>query len=176
MKAPGGTTKKNEGPMRTFILMLTAMALVGCTAQPLPRHAQFNQEEYTSYGGFGTGIIYGEAFLTTGVGDVKKAAAGNKVFLNPVTTYSTEWFERHIIGGQLLREPDPRTFRYRHETVTDSDGRFAFENLTLGDYYLACAISWEEPDGYGHASVMGGWAYAKVSLKAGEHKKVVLTR
>jgi len=77
MKAPGGTAKKNEGPMRTLMLMLTAMALVGCTAQPLPRHAQFNQEEYTSYGGFGTGIIDGEAFLTTRGGDVKKAAAGN---------------------------------------------------------------------------------------------------
>ena len=77
MEAPGGTAKKNEGPMRPLILMLTAMALVSCTAQPLNRHAQFNQEEYTSYGGFGTGIIYGEAFLTTRGGDVKKAATGD---------------------------------------------------------------------------------------------------
>ena len=173
MKAPGGTAKKKEGPM--LMLMLTAMALVGCVAQLQPRHAQFNQDEYTSYGGFGTGIISGEVFLTTQGSDVKKAA-GNKVFLNPVTTYSTEWFKRQIIGGQHLKEPDPRTFPYHHETVADSDGRFAFENLTLGDYYLACAISWEVPDGYGHTSVMGGWAYAKVRLKAGEHKKVVLTR
>jgi len=158
--------------MRPLILMLTAMALVSCTAQPLNRHAQFNQEEYTSYGGFGTGIISGEVFLTTQGSDVKKAA-GNKVFLNPVTTYSTEWFERQIIGGQHLKEPDPRTFPYHHETVVDSDGKFAFENLPLGAYYLACELSWEGP---GQKSVTVGWAYAKVHLKAGEHKKVVLTR
>jgi hypothetical protein len=157
------------------LLVLLIGTLSGCVAQPQPRHVQFNQDEYTPYGAVGSAIIYGETFLKTRGGDVKKAA-GNKVFLNPVTTYSTEWFDRQIIGNQLLTEGDQRARPYFQETVADSDGRFQFENLTFGDYYLACAISWEVPDGYGHTSVTGGWAYAKVNLKAGEHKKVVLTR
>jgi hypothetical protein len=160
--------------MRTLILMLTAMLLVSCSAQS--RHAQFIQDEYTSYGGYGTAVIYGEAFVKTPGGGIKKAAAGTKVFLNPVTTYSTEWFERQIIGGQLLRDPDRRTSPYHHETVVDTEGRFEFQHLPLGDYYLACDISWEVPDGYWHTTVMGGWTYAKVSLSAGERKKVLLTR
>jgi hypothetical protein len=162
--------------IRTLIVLLTAMLLVGCLAQPQPRQAKFNLNEYLPYGGTGTAGIYGEAFLTTPGGNVKKAM-GNKVYLNPVTTYSTEWFQREVLGGQLTAEGDPRAAPYLHEAVVASDGKFEFENLPAGDYYIACPISWEVLDTTSDGTTFaGGWASAKVSLKAGERKQIVLTR
>ena len=59
--------------MAPLIVLLTAMLLVGCPAQPQPRQAKFNLNEYLSYGGTGAAGIYDEAFLTTPGGNVKKA-------------------------------------------------------------------------------------------------------
>lgn len=160
---------------RHWLCALLFLLTVGCAMQRQPRLTQVNLDEYTPYDVSGTAVIYGDAFLKTRSGDVKKGA-GNKINLNPVTTYSTEWFERMIIGSQLLVQADMRVHKYHRETIADSDGKFEFEGLPPGDYYLACRITWEVPIGYGQTSVTGGWAYAKVTVKAGERKKVTLTR
>lgn len=161
--------------LQLSVLIFLSAILLGCIHTPSPRLAVFNEAEYAPYVGEGTVSIYGDAFLKTRGGDVKKGA-GNEVFLNPVTSYSTEWFERTIIGGQPLEAADPRALKYHRKTRADGDGKFEFEKLPPGEYYLACFISWEIPGPYGSAQSTGGWVYAKVKLVPGERKKVVLTR
>ena len=81
--------------------LISTVLFCGCaTMQPqrVPRTAVFNEDEYATYAGDGTATITGQAFVKTRGGDVK-FGAGNKVFLNPVTTYSTEWYQKYVIGG-----------------------------------------------------------------------------
>jgi hypothetical protein len=163
--------------MRTIPLIAFTMLITACVAhQPQTRITQFNEEEYKSYSGEGTAAIYGEAFLKTRGGDIKKGA-GCQVHLNPVTSYSTEWYERQIVGGQVLVFGDQRAVPYHRETVADSNGAFEFDKLPPGEYYVACPIFWEVPVGiYATMVPTGGWAHARVKVGPGERKKVILTR
>lgn len=159
--------------VRKFVLLLTIIC--GCAPAIHSRLMSFNEAEYAPYSGAGTASIYGEAFLKTRGGDVKKGA-GNKVFMNPVTSYSTEWYQRQIIGGQILEQPDQRALPFFRETIADSDGRFEFQNLPAGEYYLACPITWEVPIGYGNMMPTGGFAHGRIKVEPGERVRVILTR
>ncbi len=163
--------------MKKIILLLLVLCLMGC--QPIikkyPRNAQFYEDEYNPYDKSGTGIIQGQAFLKTRGGDVKYGA-GNIVTMNPVTSYSTEWFEFSVKKHIPLEEPDPRTLKYNRQTVADGEGRFEFNDLPAGEYYIACYISWEVPTSSSYMITTGGYAYAKVKVEEGKVIKVVVTR
>lgn len=151
----------------------------GCALpSPQPRRAVFDETEYAPYAGEGSCAIEGQAFLKTRAGDVKYGA-GNDVWLNPVTTYSREWFERNVIGHEALEPADPRVERYARKTVADGEGRFRFEKLPPGEYYIACWIVWEYVEaGMNTAFLMptGGAAHTQVKVREGETVKVVVTR
>lgn len=138
------------------------------------RTAKFIESEYAPYGDSGSSVITGQAFLKTRGGDVKFGAAC-MVYLNPVTTYSTEWFTYGIIKEMSLSKADPRTDKYHWETMADGFGYFEFKNLPAGEYYLACRILWEVPGKY-NLETTGGYAYAITKVKPGETVKVVVTR
>lgn len=158
-----------------FFMIGLAATIMACAPIPQPRLIPFNEAEYTPYAQPGTATITGEAFLKTRGGDVKKGA-GNKVYLNPVTSYSTEWYQRGVLGGQLLEPADERARPFFRETLADSDGRFEFQNLPAGEYYLACPIVWEVPIGYGNTMPTGGWAHARIKVGPGERVRAILTR
>ena len=88
----------------------------------------FPEHEYQNLLQSGTATVKGQAFLKTRGGDVK-VAAGNKVILNPVTSYSNEWYEKALIQGKNLVEAEPRMWNYVMKTVADGSGRFMFEVL-----------------------------------------------
>lgn len=116
-------------------------------------------------------MIEGQAFLVTKSGEVKYGA-GKLVYLNPVTTYSTEWHTHQVIGHKDAGPNDSRTRPYHREMVADATGRFRFEGLPPGDYYLACPIIWHI-DMY---STSGGWAHAQVKVEDGKVTHAVVTR
>jgi hypothetical protein len=93
--------------MGRFVLMLVAILTVSCYSAPrteMPRLVPFNEDEYLPYAGDGDATITGQAFLKTRGGDVKYGA-GNTIFMNPVTSYSTEWMDRAILGGGGWHRP-----------------------------------------------------------------------
>lgn len=161
---------------KVLIGVLAATAISGCVnvPQPAPRTAQFIESEYEPYDSPGTSVISGQAFLKTRGGDVKYGA-GNIVSINPVTSYSTEWYEIVCIKQQHLSSYDPRVAKYLRQTVGDGSGNFRFSNLPEGEYYLMCEIAWEVPTQYGLAR-SGGVAHARVKVAAGEEVKAILTR
>ena len=158
-------------------LIGATLLLGGCASSPppQPRLAVFAEAEYAPYVGKGTSAIEGEAFMKTMAGDVKKGA-GCKVSLNPVTAYSTEWYERIVLAGQTLEAPDPRAFTYRREAVADSEGRFRFEQIPAGEYYVACMIIWHYFQPYQGQVPTGGYTHAKVKVEPGQTVKAILTR
>ena len=163
------------------ILLSTALAatLAGCVVRqytppppPLTRPA-FPESEYLRYVGTGTNSVTGQAFLKTRGGDVK-TAAGNDVYLQPVTSYSN-WSYDHRF--ETVAPADPRIHKYLRKTVADASGRFTFKNVPDGHYYITTAVTWQAPTGYRFAlETQGGVIWKAVSVKDGETADVIVTR
>lgn len=153
--------------MRLAFAVLLVALLSGCI---YPRLATFDESEYAPYAKPGTGSISGQAFLKTRGGDVKYGA-GNEVVLNPVTTYSTEWFQQAVLQNRRLKPADARTDNYHWVTIADGQGNFRFDNLPAGEYFVACGIAWQVG-----ASATGDWVHARVTLREGEHVERVILK
>ena len=158
--------------MRLPILLIACLVSTSCANSLVERQAQFVESEYAPYAGEGTATICGVAYIKTQRAEFKYGA-GNETYLNPVTSYSTEWYTVGVIGGRSLTKANPKVLAYNRATRADSEGRFCFENIPSGDYYLACPVVWM----YGaNSAIKGGMAYAQVTVKDGETVNAVLTR
>ena len=136
-----------------------------------PRGESFNEAEYTQYFEPGTGTISGEACLWTRQGELMKVPERG-VFLWPATRYVTEHLEKEILERDTLWfAPDSRIYKYRRETRSDKAGRFEFEKLPPGDYYLTCLFDWHEtrvpPREETYQEMESRWVFTKVSLGPG---------
>ncbi len=163
--------------MRRVFAVIALIGFFACAVPyggpPRPRHAQFEPAEYEPFKKPGSGSISGQAFLKTRGGDVKYGA-GDPVHLNPVTTYSTEWWDRCVLGTENLEKSDSRAEATYKCATADGSGNFRFDHLPPGDYYVACWITWEAPTGFGLTRT-GGVAHGRVSVKEGEESRVVIT-
>lgn len=155
----------------TLFLLVCACGLI----IPSKRLVPFNEAEYLPYAQEGTAFIYGEVFVNTKWG-VKKAVE-SKVLLTPVTSYSTEWFDRRVIKKELLQPADANSLKYQREVVTDQNGHFVFTNVTPGEYYVTSMITWWLIDPiFGHKNSMRAHAHARISVEEGKIEKVIVTR
>jgi len=165
--------------MKQILSLLILIGLISCApriaVQPVER-IPFPDDEYKKLASTGTAIIKGQAFLKTRGGDVK-TAAGNTVLLNPVTSYSNQWYEVGYLQGKPIKEPDPRIYQYVKKQVADGSGRFTFKNVPAGDYYVTVDVFWEAPVGYQGSLVrQGGTLSEKIAVKEGEEIEIILTR
>ena len=170
------TTRIFTIAVSTIVLLVIAS---GCVQQPkLPPAAPFDETEYLKYEGNGSSTITGQAFMKTRAGDVKYGA-GDPVFLNPVTSHSTAWWDRAVLQNRRVGLQDPRADKYTRTAIADGEGRFTFANLPAGDYYITCPISWDyvESGSFGpYARATGGRAFSQVKVGPGETVATVVTR
>jgi hypothetical protein len=152
---------------------LIAVTCIGCKSPPRPRAAHYEESEYAPYRQKGTGAIAGQVFMRQR-GGVVVVGAGSGVHMNPVTSYSTEWFEA-TMSGRALEANDPRVEDCYHQTIADGDGRFHFADLAAGDYFIVSAVTWEVPGQWG-ASTQGGVVGTRVHVQDGKVSDAVLTR
>lgn len=164
---------------RSFIVSIMLL-LVSCTSmetntnKPAIARIPFPEAEYAALPTSGTGIVSGRAFLKISGGDVK-AAAGEKVILNPVTSYSNQWYKISYLGHNKLEPPDQRIDKYLMIKIADAQGRFTFKNVPPGEYYIITVVSWEAPVGYQGALVRQGARLCKIiTVKNHEETKVIL--
>ena len=122
--------------------------LLGCQSGPVKVAAVANPDDYKSGPRPGTAVVAGEAFGRTKGGDVK-TAAGLSVYLDPVTPYSTEVFKTLAKHGAFEAEKESDTIVFdatmlksRRRTAGDSSGRFRFERVAAGDYFVSCYVRW----------------------------------
>ena len=157
--------------------VVSAIIFVGCKSlYPTVPRISFPLSEYKALKQKGTGIIKGQAFLKTRGGDVKKAA-GNIVMLNPVTSYSHQWYNVSYLQQKNIAQPDLRNERYIIKTIADAEGKFEFIDVPPGNYYLVTHVFWEAPVGpRGAMEVQGSYIAKKVEVRNGNSIKVILTK
>ena len=107
--------------------------------EPQDRHEILNPDEYAPYEKGGSAVIEGDLCFTLEDG-VKKCFDRAQVFINPVTSYSDEWYHRGWAGREALKAPDERAVKSNKMTLSDKDGKYKFEGLASGSYYVGAIV------------------------------------
>lgn len=164
---------------RLLISLSFVAALTGCVTQQVKTtvaRIPFPENEYKQLQKEGTATIKGQAFLKTRGGDVK-VAAGEEILLNPVTSYSNQWYEESYLKKNPMVPGDPRQMEYVRKKIADGSGRFEFKNIPAGEYYVTGKVTWESPTGNkGALQTQGGMISKKVEVTDREEVEVMLTR
>ena len=157
---------------RLNILVLFVALLLGCQST---RYAKFNPAEYERFKGPGSSTIKGRIWLDLGP-NVRVVAKDCKVILEPITSYTKEWYEREVKKGAKLGPPDPRALAFRRVAITDENGNFTFKNIPPGRYYIVTKVPFNyfDPD-MGLDYLRHCILYYKIKVKAKETKRIDLT-
>jgi hypothetical protein len=163
--------------MRRILLLAIVACLLGCAVMPVPQSRMpFPEKEYQALSKSGNATVKGQAFLKTGTGDIN-TATGKELILDPVTSYSLEWFEKSYLTGKPMMQPDPRLSQFILKQVTDENGRFIFENVSPGEYFAVMVIHCEENAGDNCALPQRCGAVAKrITVKNDDELYIILTQ
>ncbi|SHO80498.1 hypothetical protein MNB_SV-15-1366 [hydrothermal vent metagenome] len=105
----------------------------------LPR-VPFPVAQYNRLARRGRATVRGEIYLDDGYG--KKIFAKNtRLYLNPVTSYSKQWYNESYIKGYKLTKADVRLYNYLRFTTSDANGKFAFYGVPNGSYYIIGSVN-----------------------------------
>jgi len=101
----------------------------------------FPVEEYSHVKKRGRSTVSGTIYLENS--DTYEKIRGKKIklWLNPVTSYSRQWYEESYLNGYKLSKTDKRLYNYLKFTYSDSSGKFDFYGVPTGEYYLTGSIS-----------------------------------
>jgi len=111
------------------------------------RRIEFPVEEYSSLEIKGKGTITGSIYINDLYGN-PVYGSGTRLYLNPVTTYSEQWYEASYLGGNKMEKADARLFNYLKFTAANSKGKFSFYGVPSGSYYLIGTVKCGTACGY----------------------------
>lgn len=133
----------------------------------------FPTSEYNSLPRSGRGTVKGQIYLTDAYG-TKVLGSGTRLYLNPITSYSKQWYIESYLGGNRMQKADARLFNYLKFTAADSKGNFAFYGVPNGAYYLIGTVKCGEECGY--ASLKSIRIATRVSVQGNQIIQKDLTR
>jgi len=168
--------------------MLAAVTLAAC-APPLPfmmrgPHVEIaqpfdaTQAEAALHPGSAT--VSGNAFMRQRGGGVV-TCAGQSVVLTPATPYATARASAKFgVGGNGFRSADVPPVRFTpdepafaemaRKTRCDSSGRFAFDLVADGVYFITTEVTW-----FAGSAAQGGELMKRVIVTDGKSRDVVIT-
>jgi len=114
--------------------------------QVVPR-IPFPVEEYTRLARTGSATVKGTIYLYDGTGR-KIYGRQTRLYLNPVTSYSRQWYRESYLAGRKMDKADPRLFNYLKFTTSDQNGHFAFYGVPAGNYYVIGVVRCAQECGY----------------------------
>ena len=107
----------------------------------------FPMSEYNRLARTGKGTVKGSIYVNNAY-DKKIIGTGTRLYLNPSTSYSDQWFRESYIGGYKMEKADSRLFNYLRFTASSSNGQFAFYGVPSGSYYLIGTVKCGTECGY----------------------------
>jgi hypothetical protein len=155
--------------------VLAGSLLAGCASQPQPIvRIPFPAAEYAALPASGTGVVEGQLFLKTIGGDVK-VGAGSEIGLNPITSYSEQWYDASYNKRAPLTSADERLERYVRLTQADGSGNFKFTGVPPGRYFVTGVVLWQSPSQFGLTN-QGGRLTNRITVTDGETTRTMLTK
>ncbi|SFV54336.1 hypothetical protein MNB_SV-9-1183 [hydrothermal vent metagenome] len=100
---------------------------------------EFPTAEYNKLSKVGKGTINGYIYLEDKYGK-KIYGKKSKLFLNPITSYSKQWYIQSYKGGKKMSKADVRLFNYVKFTSSNDYGRFVFYGVPSGGYYITGSV------------------------------------
>lgn len=149
---------------------MLALTLIGCASVT---RIPFPENEYSQLQKEGSAIVKGQVFMKTRGGNVKYGA-GEEILLNPVTSYSKQWFEVNYLGKRVMSAQDPRQKDYIKTTLADGEGRFIFKKVPAGRYYVVGNVTWEAVPNQMFPE--GGIITKQITVNENEEVEIILTR
>jgi hypothetical protein len=155
--------------------VLAGVIMAGCVERK-PATIAFSAEEAAFIRKTGTGIIAGHAFRTKPSGVVVNAA-GQVVRLVPATAFARERFAnlygkaKYVPHSAYPRDDnaDAAYGEYTRTTKAEANGRFAFDKVAPGTYFLTTQVIWGEETAFTRE---GGSVYDSVTLTGKETEPV----
>lgn len=167
--------------MRTLsALVLTAALLSGCQTPQAEIRGSFDARQAEAALQPGANTIQGTAFIRKLNGSVVPAA-GEVINLVPWTAYAEERFAAIYPRGKFtpirrlvnVTAADPAYVRLTRQTKADTRGRFTFENVRPGRWYVQTQLIFTENRG---DDAGGGLIYDLIEVKgAGNTVDVILS-
>lgn len=162
-----------------FGVLCLAVALTGCVRQ-VKMTSQFNPAEASFINNKGKARIEGQLFLRRNDG-VVVYGAGTEVTLIPQSTYADERIITLYQGNKMLRAPiltriedtDPAYLQYQRHVKANGEGRFVFDEVPAGSYYITGAVTWCAPSQYG-CITQGGGLLERVTVRGSEKQEIIM--
>jgi len=124
-----------------------AAAVTENTSQTKMERITFPVAEYRHLSRTGKGTVKGTIYLKDAY---EKAIPGKatRLYLNPITSYSKQWYNESYLGGYKMQKADNRLFNYLRFTASDNEGKFSFYGVPSGRYYLIGTVKCGSECGY----------------------------
>jgi len=114
----------------------------------------FPVDEYNQIRKTGRSTVKGSIYVENSNSSQKVRGQKVKLYLNPVTSYSKQWYQESYLAGYKMSKSDPRLFNYLKFTMSDENGRFNFFGIASGNYYLVGTINCAEECGYSKSTTI----------------------
>ena len=109
----------------------------------------FPVAEYKRLQKRGTSTVRGNIYAENVNSGEKIMGKKVKMWLNPVTSYSNQWYQEDYLGGYKFTKVDKRIYNYMKLEYSKVDGSFNFSGVPRGDYYLVGSVKCTEACGLG---------------------------
>jgi len=105
----------------------------------------FPTDEYAQLKSMGNGTVKGT--ISIRVDGERIAGRQTRLYLNPVTSYSDQWYRESYLAGHKMGKSDPRLFNYLKFTASNDNGEFAFYGVPAGAYYVVGTVKCDRCSG-----------------------------
>ena len=135
----------------------------------------FDTAEYKFVKFNGEASIKGKILIPQRAG-AEKPCSGCVITLNPATSYSEEFYIKTVKNGIPIDEADIRVLKYIRKTTTDDSGKFVFNNIARGKYYLYSPIIYEIHNPKGGYKKTNAYVYKTIYVRPKQRLDVVLKK
>jgi hypothetical protein len=119
---------------------------IACGCAATKRTQPFVEQDFARFAKGGRNALQGSITLQDMNTSIKGILdTGNTVELTPDTPYTTEWYDKQVLGGQNLEPADPRLKQYQRTANVAQNGDYQFDGLAPGNYYLTGSIRYCDP-------------------------------
>ncbi|HRK24160.1 MAG TPA: carboxypeptidase regulatory-like domain-containing protein [Beijerinckiaceae bacterium] len=157
-----------------FPVIVGLTVLAGCQ-QTVKVESSFDPKAAEYIHKAGEGRIDGHAFLKKPNGYVMHAS-GDVIYLIPATPYAKERMQRLYGASKFMpatrinqaETTDPRYLDFTRRTKAESNGRFTFDKVAPGEYFIVTTLTWK--DNENDILSRGGSIYETVTVTGKEDK------